>query len=137
MSDFVLDTSVVMPWCFGDEANPLSDSLLRRLEAEEEATVPSLWPFEVSNALLSAKRKGRVTEAQILGFLEDLRSFRIRIDLEGQTRAFSDIRSLGEKYGITAYDAAYLELSMRTGVPLATLDEALKKAAAAAGAAVI
>ncbi len=96
-----------MPWCFGDESNPYSDALLARLEAGEEALVPCLWPFEVTNALVFAKQRGR---------------------------AVNEVRALAEPYRLTAYDAAYLELSMRADVPLATLDEALRRAVLAAGA---
>ncbi len=79
MSDFIPDTSVSMAWCFEDEANPYSEALLARLEADEEALVPSLWPLEVANALVKAKQRGRVTESHIVGFLEDLLDFAIRI----------------------------------------------------------
>jgi predicted nucleic acid-binding protein len=134
LSGFIPDTSVVMPWCFGDEANdfPMRYSAVWRQRKRHWFRASGRLRF--SNALLFAKQRGRVTEAGILGFLEDLRSFRIHVDVEGLSRAVTDIRSLGERYRLTAYDAAYLELSMRTGVPLATMDNALKKASIAAGA---
>ena len=72
MSAFIPDTSVSMAWCFEDETNPYSEELLARLEAHEEALVPCLWPLEVANALVKAKLRGRVTETQVAGFLEDL-----------------------------------------------------------------
>ena len=120
MSAFIPDTSVSMAWCFDDETNPYSEALLARLEADEEALVPSLWPLEVANALVKAKQRGRVTEIQITGFLEDLGEFAIRVDTRGIARALTEVRFLAEQYQLTSYDAAYLELAMRTGVPLAT-----------------
>jgi predicted nucleic acid-binding protein len=126
-----------MAWCFEDETNPYSESLLARLEADQEALVPSLWPLEVANALVVAKQRGRVTETQIIGFLEDLGEFAIRVDTQGIDRALTEVRFLAEQYQLTSYDAAYLELAMRTGVPLATLDEQLRQAALAAGVSVV
>jgi predicted nucleic acid-binding protein len=126
-----------MAWCFEDETNPYSESLLARLEADQEALVPSLWPLEVANALVRAKQRGRVTETQIIGFLEDLGEFAIRVDTQGIDRALTEVRFLAEQYQLTSYDAAYLELAMRTGVPLATLDERLRQAALAAGVSVV
>ena len=137
MSAFIPDTSVSMPWCFEDETNPYSEALLDRLEANEEALVPSLWPLEVANALVKAKQRGRITETQIIGFLEDLGEFAIRVDTRGIDRALTEVRFLAEQYQLTSYDAAYLELAMRTGVPLATLDERLRQAALAAGVPVV
>ncbi len=137
MSAFIPDTSVSMAWCFEDETNPYSESLLARLETDEEALVPSLWPLEVANALVKAKQRGRVTEMQIIGILEDLSEFAIRVDTRGIDRALTEVRLLAEQYQLTSYDAAYLELAMRTGVPLATLDERLRNAAFAAGVPVV
>ena len=137
MSAFIPDASVSMAWCFEDETNPYSESLLARLEASEEAVVPSLWPLEVANALVKAKQRGRVTETQIIGFLEDLDEFAIRVDTRGINKALTEVRYLAEQYQLTSYDAAYLELAMRTGFPLATLDERLREAASAAGIPVV
>ena len=137
MSAFIPDTSVSMAWCFEDETNPYSESLLARLEANEEALVPSLWPLEVANALVKAKQRGRVTETQIIGFLEDPGEFDILVDTRGLDRALTEVRYLAEQYQLTSYDAAYLELAMRTGTPLATLDERLLQAASAAGIPVV
>jgi predicted nucleic acid-binding protein len=126
-----------MGWCFEDETNPYSESLLARLEAGEEALVPSLWPLEVANVLVKAKQRGRVTETQIIGFLEDVGQFAIRVDTRGLDRALTEVRYLAEQHQLTSYDAAYLELAMRTGTPLATLDERLRQAALAAGVQVV
>jgi predicted nucleic acid-binding protein len=126
-----------MAWCFEDETNAYSESLLARLEADEEALVPSLWPLEVANALVKAKQRGRVTETQIIGFLEDLSEFAINVDTRGIDRSLTEVRFLAEQYQLTSYDAAYLELAMRSGTPLATLDEQLRQAALAAGIQVV
>jgi predicted nucleic acid-binding protein len=137
VSAFIPDTSVSMAWCFEDETNPYSEALLAMLEANEEALVPSLWPLEVANALIKAKQRGRVTETQIIGFLEDLGEFAIRVDTQGIGRALTEVRFPAEQYRLTSYDAAYLELAMRTGVPLATVDGDLLEAALAAGVLVV
>jgi len=85
-----------MGWCFEDETNPYSEALLARLEADEEALVPSLWALEVGNALVNAKKRGRVTETEIIGFLQDLREFAIRIDNLSLDRALTEVRFLAE-----------------------------------------
>jgi predicted nucleic acid-binding protein len=126
-----------MAWCFEDETNPYSEYLLARLEASEEALVPYVWPLEVANALVKAKQRGRVTETQIMGFLEDLDGFAIRVDTRGIDRALTEVRLLAEQYQLTSYGAAYLELAMRTAIPLATLDKQLRKAALAMGIPVV
>jgi predicted nucleic acid-binding protein len=134
---FVIDASATMPWRFADEATPWTEALLDRVEAGEEVLVPAHWPLEVVNSLLVAERKGRVTDAQVSEFLEDLAALPIRVVPAAAAPQWPAIHRLAEQYRLTAYDAAYLELAQRTGLPLATLDGDLRKAAAAAGAALV
>lgn len=119
---FVPDASVTLPWCFEDERTPFTESLLNRIRARERAVVPSHWPAEVLNSLVQAKKRGRVPEESLQRFLWDLSSFDILIDCERSLAAWQRIRNLAEAHRLTAYDAAYLELAQRTGLPLATLD---------------
>ena len=133
---FVIDASATLPWRFFDEATPWSEALLDRVESGEEIFVPAHWPFEVANGLLVAQRKGRVTDAQVGEFLEDLASLSIRV-VPAAPAQLPAILSLAQQYRLTAYDAAYLDLAQRAGLPLATLDADLQKAAAAAGAALV
>jgi predicted nucleic acid-binding protein len=137
VSNFIPDASVCMAWCFEDEINAYSEALLARLEADEEALVPHVWPLEIANALVKAKQRGRVTETQIAGFLEDLAEFAIIVDTLDKNRALTEVRHVADKYKLTAYDAAYLELAMRSSVALATFDDQLLEAAKAAGAAIV
>lgn len=133
---FVLDGSVALAWYFADEANPYADAIARLLPRELEAVVPTIWPLEIANAFLTGERRRRSTPAQSAkwaGFLEVLP---ITIDGEGSTRAFREILSLGRERGLSAYDAAYLEVAMRRGLPLATLDAKLKSAAVTVGVAI-
>lgn len=130
MSSFVIDASVAMAWCFEDEASAAADAVLQRL-GRDEAVVPSLWHLEVTNVLLVAERRGRVTEAQASRFLGLLGRLPIRSD-----EAPADVTSIlaaGRRHGLSAYDAAYLVLAERLAAPLATLDEGLATAARAAG----
>jgi len=132
MNRFVLDCSVAVAWCFGDELNDYTKSVLRELETAE-AVVPAIWPLEVVNVLVQSERKGRLTAgrtAQFLTFLEDLP---IRVDEQSTRRVFSDILHLARTERLTAYDSAYLELAARRGLALATLDKGLKRAAARLG----
>lgn len=126
---FVLDASATMAWCFEDEARPESDRLLRSL-GDEPALVPALWQWEVVNVLLVAQRKGRMTEAQADRFLALLAQLPIEIET---TASLAGVLSTGRRHGLSAYDAAYLELAARAGLGLATLDARLAEAARSAG----
>lgn len=132
MAQFVPDASLTLAWCFEDETTASTDALLTRLKAGDEATVPTHWPLEVSNALLAAIRRNRITWGKAFRFFDDLRSLPIRIDLDSTRTAFRDIFVLAEEHTLTIYDAAYLELAIRKRLPLATLDKDLQRAARSA-----
>jgi predicted nucleic acid-binding protein len=127
---FVLDASVTLAWCFEDEASQGTDAVLESL-AEDVAVTPALWELEVVNVLLLAERRGRITESQTARFVALLTQLPIHVD-----SAAADIGAVlaaGRHHGLTAYDAAYLVLAEREGIPLATLDAKLRTAAQAAG----
>jgi predicted nucleic acid-binding protein len=129
---FVLDASIALSWCFSDESTPVTISLLEKLETEK-AFVPAIWSLEVGNILIGAERKKRISYAKITEFLTLLEDLDIRVDYETHTRAFQQIFSLAHSEKLTTYDAAYLELAMRLGVPLATKDRQLYEAALGLG----
>ena len=133
MPVFVPDASVSLPWCFEDERRSFTEALLDRLITGEEVIVPSHWPAEILNALVHAKKRGRVAEDTIQTFLRDLSSFRIFVDTTRTLELWQRVRNLAERHRLTAYDAAYLELAQRAALPLATLDADLQKAARAEG----
>ena len=124
---FVLDSSVTLAWCFEDEQTPPVMALLDRV-TEVGAVVPLLWPLEALNALLIAERRGRLDLARrrrLAGFLQDLP---ITLDTETASQAWSAVAGLADRFRLTAYDAAYLELAQRRRLPLATLDRQLRVA---------
>lgn len=129
---FVLDCSVAMAWCFDDEATPYTDGVRDRL-AEMRAVVPAIWPLEVANATLVGERRTRLDEARSTRFFGLLGGLPIVVDDETGGNAFGEIVHLARAYQLSAYDAAYLELAIRRGLPLATLDDGLKAAARAVG----
>ncbi len=130
MSTFVLDCSVALAWLFQDEAGPDTDQLLKELRDDDSnAIVPNLWRLELGNTLTQAERRGRITAAQLATALELVRGLPITTDAETDNRAFREILNLARTTSLTTYDASYLELAMRHGVPLATLDKALIRAA--------
>ncbi|MGH8996820.1 MAG: type II toxin-antitoxin system VapC family toxin [Acidimicrobiales bacterium] len=130
----VIDTSLTMAWCFEDEATSDADLVLDRL-LEDEAIVPALWLFEVTNVLLVAERGSRITEAQAARFLDLLTQLPIRIDAAHTDP--SALLAAGRRHGLSAYDAAYLVLAERLGFPLATLDGKLAMAGRSAGVALL
>lgn len=132
--EFVLDNSVVMVWGFEDEADPYAETLLDSMPTAR-AHVPNLWPLEVANVLLVGERRRRITAADTARFLSLLDSFPIAVDDETTARAWVETLALARAQNLSAYDAAYLELAMRRGLPLATLDDKLKAAATAVGVA--
>ena len=133
---FVLDCSVTVAWCFEDEATPYADAILGRLETGE-AVVPSLWPLEVANVLLVGERRKRLTEADTSRFVTLLRNLPIFVDEETSRRALDPVLTLARQQGLSSYDAAYLELAMREGCELATLDDRLRETAARVGVTVL
>ncbi|HRP05652.1 MAG TPA: type II toxin-antitoxin system VapC family toxin [Opitutaceae bacterium] len=135
MKEFVLDCSASLPWVFASEATPAADALLDVLAAGGKAWVPTLWHLELGNVLLGAKRKGRIDRAGIEKFLSLLGAFDIEVDGVTMHAAWSRTLALAESFGLTLYDAAYLELTLRMGLPLATLDETLRRAVRKAGGA--
>jgi predicted nucleic acid-binding protein len=134
MKAFVLDCSATLPWIFGSEATGDSKRLLDSLAAGGIAWVPALWHLELSNVLLGAQRKGRIDQAGIEAFLGALDTFEIEVDAETMTAAWTRTLALAREHGLTTYDAAYLELALRRGIPLATRDGALAEAVRRAGA---
>lgn len=129
---FVLDCSVTMAWCFDDKSTAYTNRVRDEL-INLRAVVPSLWPLEVANATLVGERRKRLSEARTRRFLTLLAALPITIDDETSHRAFRDLLPLARAHKLSAYDAAYLELAIRRGLPLASLDTKLKSAAAATG----
>lgn len=125
---FVIDNSIVMAWCFSDEANKYADIVLDSLE-RHEALVPAIWPLEVGNVVLAAERRKRLTESDSIRFLNLINELPITVQQETPDRMLKEIFALARECYISSYDASYLDLAMRNGVPIATQDTGLKKAA--------
>lgn len=136
MSAFVLDCSAAIAFLFEDEASPAADALLDRLQ-EDKAAVPALWRLELGNVLAGAERAGRISEPQLTAYLEIVRELPIVTDTATDERALREVLALARKEGLTTYDAAYLELSLRLNVPLATKDVPLVSAAQRLGVDII
>ena len=133
MKEFVLDCSATLAWVFASEATRETDALLDVLAAGGKAWVPALWHLELGNVLLHAQRKRRIDKAGIEKFLSALDVYDIEVDPETMTVAWSRTLALAESYVLSVYDAAYLELALRRGLPLASLDDSLRRAMQKAG----
>jgi len=134
---FVIDNSVVMRWLFGD-GNPTdvqyAVDILDLFQAPETVAVaPSVWPLEVGNVIARAEAKGLLQEARSAGFLALLRDMAIEVDTRSPAFALTDTLQLARRHGLSTYDASYLELALREGLPLATNDATLRKALKKAG----
>ena len=127
IEQFVVDNSVVMSWCFKDETNNYADSVLDRL-TELVAVVPSIWPLEVVNVLLVAERQKRLSESDSIRFLTLLSQLPIFVEYE-RSEMMKELLALARSHNLSSYDASYLDLAMRKGVPIATLDNKLIEAA--------
>ncbi len=125
---FIIDNSVVMSWCFKDQANAYADSILERL-IESMAYVPSVWPLEVVNVLLAAERKKYISQADSVRFISLLAELPIVVESDSPVKSMKELLGLARAHDLSSYDASYLDLAMKKGLPLATLDEKLRKAA--------
>jgi predicted nucleic acid-binding protein len=136
VTGFVLDASSVLAWCFEDEGGPEADALIERVAAQG-AAVPGLWSLEIANGLVTGERRGRVKPAESAAFVAMIEELPIVADGATGARALHETLSLAREHRLSAYDAAYLELAMRLGLPLATGDRNLKAAAERAGVVLI
>lgn len=125
---FVVDNSIVMTWCFQDEMVPYAEAVLDSL-AEAVAVVPAIWPLEVINVLLVAERNGRLHEADSVRFVSLIGQLPIMVDRSWPERLMRDLLAIGRMHNLSSYETAYLELAMRQGLPIATLDKRLHQAA--------
>lgn len=130
--NLVLDASITMAWCFEDEATPATEEVLDQV-VDTSAIVPTIWRFEVGNALQMAIRRKRIDAIFRDDALAKLSAMPITVDVETDSHAWTTALRLSERFGLTLYDAAYLELAQRHTVPLATLDKELREAAASVG----
>jgi len=126
---FVVDNSVVMSWCFKDETNSYADIVLNML-TKVSAVVPSIWPLEVVNVLLSAERQKRLSKSDSMRFLTLLSQLPIFVEYERPEKMMKELLALARTSKLSSYDASYLDLAMRKGLPIATLDNKLIEAAA-------
>jgi predicted nucleic acid-binding protein len=119
---FVLDCSFTMAWCFPDEISDYTIAVQEKL-LEVKAIVPNIWPYEVANILCLAERKKRITNAQAARFKNLLKQAGIIIDNSASDYIMTGVLDLAREQTLFVYDAAYLELAMREGLSLATLDK--------------
>jgi predicted nucleic acid-binding protein len=129
---FVLDSSVVATWVFGDEVSAATDHLARRLETDV-GVAPAMFPFELGNVLLLGLRRGRLKAELVVGQLERLAGMSIEIEEPPSGVTLLATWRVANDHRLTFYDASYLELALRRGLPLATLDAELIAACAVLG----
>jgi len=128
----VIDSSATLAWVYSDETTGAIGEVFARLN-ERGAWVPALWKLDVANVLEMGVRRGRHDAAFRDATLADLAILRITVDPETDRQAWGATLRLAERHKLTTYDAAYLELAQRRGLPLATLDSELRAAARAEG----
>jgi predicted nucleic acid-binding protein len=133
---FVLDSSVALAWLLPDEHGDAVDRIADRLE-DDVAVVPSIWPLEMVNALLTASRRARITAGDLQRLLSHLAALPIEVDSADGMQTLDAVSVLAQRHGITSYDAAYAELARRRGLPVATLDRKLREVCAAERLAVL
>jgi predicted nucleic acid-binding protein len=129
----VLDASVAVGWAVEDEDAEATARAAMALAAGETALAPSLWPLEVTNALLVAARRGRLAPDQVHAFLRRLSALPISIEEVSLATAAGPLTSLARDHGLSTYEASYLELAARLDLALATTDRRLAAAALALG----
>ncbi len=128
----VLDSSATLAWIYGDETTAVIRQVFDMV-AEHGAIVPSLWRLEVANSLTVAMRRGRIDAEFRRAAIADLAFLDIAVDIHTDSNAWAATLELADRFRLTIYDATYVELAGRRGLPLATLDEDVRRAGAALG----
>jgi predicted nucleic acid-binding protein len=136
VSAAVVDSSIALTWCFEDEASPETDKLFERVR-DDGAAVPGIWHLEVSNVLLQAEKRGRITRGDAALRLGLIANLPISVDQETAARSLRETLALARSERLTTYDAAYLELAIRRNLPLMTKDGQLAGVAKRLGLAVL
>lgn len=134
--NFVLDASATLSWLLSDAkaANrQYAAGLLESLKQGATAVVPVIWALEVANVLARGEAADKVTQAQTVAFVEMLDGVSVHVDAASVSQALGDTLDLARRYQLSSYDASYLEVALRLTLPLATLDDRLRKAAHKAG----
>jgi predicted nucleic acid-binding protein len=133
LTRFVLDATVALCWYFEDQKTAYTEAVFERLARGDVALVPAIWPFEVVNSLVVAARQKSISAPQLETFVRDLKDLPVEVNLEGVERAYSSIVRISRQHQLSSYDAAYLDLALVEGLPLATLDKNLRAAAKRSG----
>ncbi len=128
----VLDSSATLAWIFADETTDAIRELFDAV-ADHGAFVPSLWRLEIANSLTGAMRRGRIDPEFRRAALADLAFLEISVDDRTDSNAWGVTLDFADRFRLTVYDAAYVELAVRRGIPLATLDMDIRAAGAALG----
>ena len=132
-SSFVVDASVGFAWVYPSQSSAATDALLDDVAAGATAVAPGLWFLEVANGLLAAQRRKLLTASERKSALAMLSGLRVTIDEDASHAAFHKTSALAEKFGLSVYDAAYLEVAIRRRMPLGSRDGALRIAAKRCG----
>lgn len=128
----VLDCSVAMSWAFDEERDAYSDAVLDLME-KGEAWVPAIWPLEVTNCLLVGERTRRLTKTKVDYFTSRIAEFAIYVRAVEFATTVTVLLPLARVHKLSSYDASYLDLALREGLPLATRDARLAEAARRCG----
>jgi predicted nucleic acid-binding protein len=132
----VVDASLLLAWSHRDEWTPTIEGIVDRIIATS-AVVPGIWPLEIANGLEMAVRRGRTSVPERDELIASYRRLPIEVEAIERDRVWAQILNLAHLHRLTVYDASYLELAMRRGLPLATLDKELIAAARAEGVEVL
>jgi predicted nucleic acid-binding protein len=137
MALIVLDASVSLAWCFEDESTDEIRRLFGRLSIGDRAIVPAHWPIEVSNALLLAQRRNRISAALRRQYWDQFSDLLLTVDPALTMSDMNRVLEISERHGLTTYDGAYVDLALRQAAGLASLDVSMSRAAKAEGVALL
>ena|SRR5580692_7610475 len=137
MALIVLDASVSLAWCFEDESTDEIRRLFGRLSIGDRAIVPAHWPIEVSNALLRAQRRNRISAALRRQYWDQFSDLLLTVDPALTMSDMNRVLEISERHGLTTYDGAYVDLALRQAAGLASLDVSMSRAAKAEGVALL